>query len=230
MAEPAAVVPSRRGKIIAIVVIVALLVIVGGVAAFLLTRDGGETMQVEGSSMEEESQEEESSTSELERARDEAQELLEQANDSIQELRGMGIDTSDLEDEILNAQSKFDTAESEEDYIGDDDSSAYYSNLVIEGCEEKKLAYKQAEAAEEERNRQLEKCRSDVLAELKRSIDPSFTYDPKVIYMDETCTYAELAVACTDAQGYPCQGFRVEAQRQGDTWVITNCIDPSEEG
>jgi len=79
-----------------------------------------------------------------------------------------------------------------------------------------------------DREAEMEKCRSDVLAELERTLDPAFMYDPRVISMDETCTHAELGVFCTDATGHPVEGFSVLAEKQGDTWVITEYITSEE--
>ncbi len=86
----------------------------------------------------------------LERARSEAKARLDHAAAALAELQGMGIDTSDLGEYITNAQTLYDNAKTPEEYMGITDSAAYWANVVINFCQEKKEAYLAALAEEEE--------------------------------------------------------------------------------
>lgn len=78
---------------------------------------------------------------ELEKARSEAGARLDQARAALADLKGMGMGTSDLNRYINTAQFMYVYAETPEEYTGLTDSAAYWANVVINCCHEKKEAY-----------------------------------------------------------------------------------------
>jgi len=67
-----------------------------------------------------------------------AEQKIGEANAALREVQSMGIDTSDLAQPMQTAQAKHDTAKTITDLTGPTDSSAYWSNTVINGCNAKK--------------------------------------------------------------------------------------------
>jgi RNA polymerase sigma-70 factor (ECF subfamily) len=73
-------------------------------------------------------------------ARAQAENRIGSANNALAEVHGMGLDTSDLDPTLRQAQAKHDQAKTLEDYVGTTNSAAYYSDVVIQGCTAKKAA------------------------------------------------------------------------------------------
>lgn len=145
----------------------------------------------------------------LEKPKAEAKILLDQANVALQEVQGIGIDTPDINQAFINASTKYDEGKTAEDYIGESDSCAYWSKVVIDGCK----ACKQQHAAQQERERQIANCESAAV-EYVWGLFGSGAGDVWVadISMNDACTYAEVWMGLTDAQGYPGQGFAVKVE------------------
>lgn len=74
----------------------------------------------------------------MEAARKVAEKKLGEASSKLREAQALGIDTSDQNSMMKNAQDKFDNAQTPNDYVGPNPSSAFWSDLVIQECDSKK--------------------------------------------------------------------------------------------
>ena len=139
--------PTTPNKAITVLLVVFLL------AAFAITLTGCKANKSglgDKDSSKTESAAEKKAREDLEHARSEAKARLDQAMAAISDLQGMGMDTSDLNEYINTAQFMYVYAETPEEYMGLTDSAAYWANVVINFCQEKKDAYLAALAEEEE--------------------------------------------------------------------------------
>ena len=159
---------------------------------------------------------------EMESARSQAAERLGQANASLQEVQGLGIDTSDLGDAIQSAQNKYDTAKPIEELIGETDSSVYWSGVVINECAARKQAYEGQKAYEAEHALLVEECKAFMMTEggvVERVWLEEF-------WMDDAGTKASASVQGFYASppepepGRRAQGAFICVRRQGNSWVV----------
>lgn len=104
---------------------------------------------------------------EMESARKTAQAQLATANGRLAELQGLGVNTADLAIAITNAQQRFDSAKNSEQYVGQNESSTFWANTVIQQCDARKAAY----LAQKERERQA----AERVSKLKAAIIGNYT-------------------------------------------------------
>lgn len=157
---------------------------------------------------------------EFESARQQAMKSVSQANAALQEVQGMGIDTSDLAGPMQNAQSKLNVAKIVNELVGPQDSAVYWAGVVINGCEAKK----QAHLAQKEREKQIENCWEFCINYITTTL--GVRYDPEAesrinLWMSDDCKKAEFA--------YPpnryAQGCVLFLSRNGDSWSVVDVAD-----
>jgi len=168
---------------------------------------------------------------EMAAAIDSATKAISGANDALRGIQGLNPnppDTTDLSNNMQNAQQLLNEKKSVASLTGPTDSAVYYSNVVVQQCD----ARKQAWQAERKRQTLEEAAKTVIIESALSGFQTDQGWRPQKYWLERFRMKADASIAEAWFQWYyppgsdPVlagqrgQGWAVQVVRNGDTWTV----------